>query len=128
MATLSREQILSAKDRKTKDIEVADLGGMVRIGAISADTLFKFRDLSARRDRGEQVEVEIVGVVLSGSIMDEDNHELFTEADIPLLMKKSPNVVMTIFQEALNLNNLAPKDDGTGKPVINTLEDKRKNS
>ena len=125
MPILNREQFLAAPDRKTKDVEVEALGGSVRIGAVSANTLFKFRDLQARRDRGEMVEGDIIGVVLAGSILGEDNAELFSEEDIPALMRKSPEVVFTIFKEAMSLNNLnALPGSNTADPV----EEARKNS
>lgn len=125
MAILNREQFLGAQDRKTKDIEVAALGGSVRLGAISANTLFKFRDLQQRRERGELVEGDIIGVVLAGSILDENNIELFTEDDIPRLMRKSPEVVFAIFKEAMELNNLAAL---AGSDVADPIEEARKNS
>lgn len=131
MALLTRDQFLAATDRKTKDLELAELGGTVRIAAISADTLFKFRDLSKRRSQGEDVELEIVGTILAGSIVDEQNKEMFTPADIPLLLKKSPTVVTAIFQQAMELNNLAPKQPATNEdavPTVDPVEDARKNS
>lgn len=125
MAILNREQFLGAKDRKTKDVEVEALGGTVRIGAISANTLFRFRDLQQRREAGEVVEHDIIGVVLAGSILGEDNAELFTETDIPQLMRKSPDVVFKLFKEAMELNNLAALP---GSNVADPVEEARKNS
>jgi hypothetical protein len=127
MKLLTRDDILTKLDRVTTDVEVPEWNGTIRLGSISADTLLKFRDLQNRKEKGEDVESEMVGVVLAGSILNEENVEIFTRENIPQLMRKNPEVIMRLFVKSMELNNLTPPKlpDGTQTTPV---EEARKNS
>jgi hypothetical protein len=103
MSFLNKEQILGADDRKYVDVEVPEWGGTVRIGSMSADELLEYEELTEANgmDRNDKM-----AAVLVRAIRDEEGRRLFTDEDIPSLKRKHPNVLLTLFRRAFELNKI----------------------
>lgn len=124
MALLSRNQILEAKDIKTKDIEVKEWGGTIRIKQLSAKEYnditmnmvnirkMAAKQLSSKKNSDENLEDAINELAIKNqkilllikSIVDENMKPLFTEADLELLYQKNTNVIDKIIAEIEELN------------------------
>lgn len=122
MALLSRNQILEAKDIKTKDIEVKEWGGTIRIKQLSAKeynditmNMVNIRKMAAKQlsfKKDENLEDAINELAIKNkkilliikSVVDENMKPLFTEADMELLYQKNTNVIDRIIAEIEELN------------------------
>lgn len=130
MALLSRNQILEAKDIKTKDIEVHEWGGTIRIKQLSAKEYnditmnmvnirkMAAKQLSSKKNADENLEDAINELAIKNqkilliikSVVDENMKPLFTEADLELLYQKNTNVIDKIIAEIEELNAVSTED------------------
>lgn len=130
MALLNRNQILEAKDIKTKDIEVPEWGGTIRIKQLSAKEYnditmnmvnirkMAAKQLSSRKNANENLEDAINELAIKNqkilllikSIVDENMKPLFTEADMELLYQKNANVIDRIIAEIEEFNSVSTED------------------
>ena len=130
MALLTRNQILEAKDIKTKDIEVPEWGGTIRIKQLSAKEYnditmnmvnirkMAAKQLSSKKNSDENLEDAINEMAIKNqkilliikSIVDENMKPLFTEADMELLYQKNTNVIDKIIAEIEEFNAVSSED------------------
>ena len=105
MAILTRDQILAKDDLKRKKVHVPQWGGDVYVRIMTA----------AERDAFEQKyflseNKDLVGIrahLAATCIVDQDGNNIFSEADIEELKKKSAAAVETVFKAAESLNALS---------------------
>jgi hypothetical protein len=108
MATLSKNQILAAKDEVVKTISVPEWGGEVCIRAMSVGERDRYENEFIRnKDKGVE---NFRTKFLAACLCDEDGKRLFTEADIPELSKKSIKVMNRVWHEAMSHNALTNDD------------------
>ncbi len=106
--TLSRDQILSAQDRKFEEVDVPEWGGSVRIGVMSG----------ALRDAWEQSLVgksgpnilNIRARLVAFSAVDDEGKRLFSEADAEALGDKSATALDRCAKVSQKLNGLTEED------------------
>lgn len=121
---LTREQILEAKDIQTKEIEVPEWGGKLRIKQLSAKEYnditmnmvnirkMAAKQLSSKKNADENLEDAINEnaiknqkiLLIVKSVVDENMKPLFTEADMELLYQKNTNVIDRVISEIENFN------------------------
>jgi hypothetical protein len=122
---LTREQILEAKDIQTKEIEVPEWGGKLRIKQLSAKeyndiemSQFNIKKMRAKQlSQSGNVNIDLEEVINDNAIknqkimlivkscVDENMKPLFTEADIELLASKNVNVVEKVVAEIVEFND-----------------------
>ena len=125
MALLNRNQILEAKDIQTKDIEVEEWGGTIRIKQLSAKDYadIEMSQINIKKIRAKQlfqnknIDVDFEEVINDNAIknrnimlivkscVDENMQPLFSEADVELLASKNVNVIDRIVAEIIAFNN-----------------------
>lgn len=129
MALLNRNQILEAKDIQTKDIEVTEWGGTIRIKQLSAKehndivmNMINIRKMAAKqlskRNTNENLEDAINELAIKNqkilliikSVVDENMKPLFGEEDIELLYQKNTNVIDKIVAEIEEFNSVSTED------------------
>jgi len=129
MALLTRNQILEAKDIKTKDIEVKEWGGTIRIKQLSAKeynditmNMVYIRKMAAKqlsRKNGDENLEEAINesaiknqkiLLIIKSVVDENMKPVFTEADMELLYQKNTNVIDKIIAEIEEFNSVSTED------------------
>ena len=117
MALLTRDEILTAKDIKTEDVEVPEWGGTVRVSVMSGTARDRYEsslvDVEGKYVALENLRARFVSVC----IVDDDGNMLFSTDDIKELGKKSADALDRVFKVASVLN-------GTG---ISGLESAAKN-
>lgn len=102
MALLSKEQILSAKDSKHKDIDVPEWGGKVRVSVMSGVARDQFESLVlADEDNGNRR-----AKYLSACIVDDNGDLMFTDKEVEALGRKSAKALDRLFDVALELNGI----------------------
>lgn len=124
MALLNRNQILEAKDIKTKVIPVPEWGGDIMIKQLSAKEYnditmnmvnirkMAAKQLSSKKNADENLEDAINELAIKNqkilliikSVVDENMKPLFTEADMELLYQKNTNVIDKIIAEIEEFN------------------------
>ena len=105
MSYLSRDAILTANDIKTEDVDVPEWGGKVRVRAMTA----------IQRDNFELQHLKgtlknFRALIASRCIVNEENENIFTEADIGRLSQKSSLPLSKIFEVAIRLSGITEKD------------------
>lgn len=120
---LSREQILSADDRKTEDVQVPEWGGTVRVRALSGAErdayeagLVQLRSDGSRRLTMQNARARLVSL----SLCDEQGNRLFSDADVSELGDKSAAALERVFNVASRLSGLS---DGDVEEMTETFAD-----
>lgn len=108
MAMLSKKDILSADDRKTKVMSIPEWGGDITLSSLSSQDRDRYEEAltSDKVDRFDN----IVAKFVAKSIVDENGERVFTEKDITELGNRSGIVMLRIFLEARSLNDLTEED------------------
>lgn len=102
--SLSKEQILNAKDYDIEKVDVPEWGGEVFLKPLSGTVRNQLvYQVQANKDL-EKVQLQ----VLVNSICDEDGNLLFTEKDILALGKKSSTVIARLEAIASKISGLTP--------------------
>jgi len=130
MALLNRNQILEAKDIKTKVIPVPEWGGDIMIKQLSAKEYnditmnmvnirkMAAKQLSLKKNSDENLEDAINELAIKNqkilliikSVVDENMKPLFSEADMELLYQKNTNVIDRIIAEIEDFNSVSTED------------------
>lgn len=108
---LTKEHILASHDLKTRDIEVSEWGGTIRVSQISAADRIALQ-MMALDDKGkprtpeEATRLMTIGL-LTMSIVDESGVPLFTRDDIVALGKKNSDAIDKVFSVADEINGIS---------------------
>jgi hypothetical protein len=110
---LSREQIIGADDRKTKDVPVPEWGGTVRVRGLSGRerdsyeaSIVQVSSSGSRRVSLENLRARLV----SFACVDEEGNRLFSDDDVLALGDKSAAALERVFDEARKLSGLTEGD------------------
>lgn len=120
MTFLTKEQILTADDLPTEEVEV--WGGTVLVIALSAQERENLR-LSMGENENDllQVMVKLVSLV----VVDENKNRVFSEEDVEALAKKSAKEIDKVFAAAQKLSGLGVekelKKNSEGQSVNSNL-------
>jgi hypothetical protein len=106
---LTKEQILSGRDRPHEDIDLPELGGRVRIRRMSAHEreamAHYLQQLDEKKQSGEDVPtVTPLAVVACYSIVDGENRRMFTIEDFKRLSQCDDATLEKIWHVADRLN------------------------
>lgn len=108
---LTREQILAAKTMPVGEVEVAELGGVVKIAGLSLRAADGVRELIGKDENGAAFQTRVALLFLC----DDHGEPLFGPDDGDLL-KSVPNAAIAkIAKSALDLNGLSEKADADAK-------------
>jgi hypothetical protein len=110
--TLSKLDILNAKDAKLQSVEVPDWGGTLYLRVMSASERDAYED-EMYRIKGKDVEVNRLNArarLLVRCLCDEQGTRLFSDDDAKALGAKSAKVMGKLFDRASKLNGLSASD------------------
>ncbi|MFG3137706.1 hypothetical protein ACGFZA_16025 [Streptomyces sp. NPDC048211] len=113
MALLSRDQILDAKDLKTKDVSVPEWGGDIRIRMLTGKERDDFEAslVEMKRDGSAKRNIENVRARLATlCIINEAGELMFNRADIRMLGNKSSAALGRVFDAINELNAFSDED------------------
>lgn len=110
---LTKDDILNCQDLKTKEIDVPEWGGTVRVSQISAaarcDLQMMVLDDNGKPKSGKEINRILTLGLCAFSVVDENGAQLFTEAEIEALSKKNADAVDRVFAVADELNGISLK-------------------
>lgn len=108
MALLTREQILAADDLPSKEVEVPEWGGSVKVRSITAKDRDEFEQALIAARQAKRVAPENVRArYVAACIVGEDGKPLFTAKDVEALGQKSFAALERVYQAATELNALS---------------------
>lgn len=114
MALLSKDQILNADDRETKEVEVPEWGGSVLVRTLSGQERDKFEtSMVSVNKRGEQSQnfSNLRARLVALCVVDETGNRLFASpGDVILLGNKSVVALQRVFNVCQDLNGLSDGD------------------
>lgn len=111
--SLTREQILQAKDFTHESIFVPEWGGEVFVRTMKASARDRFEASRVRLNADRQPEIVADNTrarLLSMTVCDENGVLLFSEADIEALGEKNAAAVDLVYEVALRMNAMRTAD------------------
>lgn len=112
MALLTKEQILTANDLKTKDVSVPEWGGTVRVRALMGNEKDVFEDTVIEQN-GKNRRINLINMrakLAAASMINEKGEKLFSESEAKDLGRKSALALDRIFKVASDLSGLGEDD------------------
>jgi hypothetical protein len=109
---LTKEAILAAKDIETRDVEIPEWGGKVRVRALTGTERDKFEQDTVKR-KGKDVETNLQNIrarLVVLATVDEQGNRLFGYHDIEALGKKSAKPLDRLFTVAMELSGIRDED------------------
>jgi hypothetical protein len=112
MKNLTRDLILKADDLETRDVEVPEWGGTVRVRALTGterDSL----EASTIEGKGKNKDVNLQNFrakLCVRAIIDENGQRIFEDADIVALGRKSSGALSKVYNAAAELSGISDKD------------------
>lgn len=103
--SLTAEQILSADDRQTMEVDVPEWGGTVLVRELGGSDRDRFEAFMRKaKETGEYYGFR--AMVASMAIVDEDGHTLFTQKHVQALGQKKAAALDRIVDKALSLSGM----------------------
>ena len=113
---LTKDAILTAADLKTKEIDVPEWGGKVRVSQISAADRLALQMMVLDEKGKPRTPIEITRMMTVGlltfAIVDDQGNRLFTQDDIEALGKKCSAAIDKVFEVADDLNGISAEMAG----------------
>lgn len=113
MTILTKDDILTADDKKAKEVEVKEWGGAVRMIPMSGverdefEAMIQKRTVAGGKVDGRGIRVALIAL----SLVDENGVRIFqTKEDEALLNKKASPVLEELFKAAQKVNGLGDDD------------------
>lgn len=112
MTLLSRDQILKADDTQTREVDVPEWGGTVRVKSLTGRERDAFEE-STIQGQGKKVRQNMTNFrakLVALSVVDEENHVIFSQKDVAFLGIKSAAALQRVFNVAAELSGMTEKD------------------
>lgn len=112
MSLLTRDLILAADDLAEEDVECPEWGGTVRIRTLTGTDRDEFEfSLRESRKSGNTMNVKNIRArLVARSVVDDQGHRVFSDADASKLGLKSAAALDRCFDVAARLSGLGEKD------------------
>ena len=106
MALLNRDAILNAQDVATKEVDVPEWGGMIRVRSMTVSERNEF----ARRAASSEEKTSVGAWLVTLLAIDESGNRLFKAEDIEELEKRNFKAVDTVVNAILEVNQIGDKE------------------
>ena len=81
MIFLTKDQLKTAKQRRTIEVEIPEIGGSLRFASFTATGSLRAKEIIAKQVAGADVDRDLMVFLLTTAVVDEKQHPLFTEAE-----------------------------------------------
>lgn len=115
--TLSRDQILAADDLETREVDVPEWGGTVKVKALTGKERDAY-EASLRVTRGNQTAVDTSNLrakLVGRALVDDEGKRVFTDQDINALGGKSALVLDRLFDIVAEMSGLNESEEDAEK-------------
>lgn len=102
MALINKEQFLQNTACEHKDVHIEELGGEIRIKAMSIADQIKFEEESVNAKNQD----DLIFQLILNCCVDENNKKLFSKEDIEAIKERAAPIIIKLFQEILKVNKL----------------------
>lgn len=102
MALINKEQFLQNTACEYKDVHIEELGGEIRIKAMSIADQIQFEEESTTIKNQN----ELIFQLILNCCLDEKGVKLFEKDDLIIIKERSAPVILKLFQEILKVNKL----------------------
>lgn len=112
MTLLTKDQILGADDRSTKEIDVPEWGGSVLCSSMSAAERDAF-EASMLDNKGKSDKSKLQNFrarFVAACLVDAEGNRLFSDKDVIALGRKSSSPISRLFDICRELNGMTEKD------------------
>lgn len=112
MALLSKKQILEINDIETKDVDVPEWGGKVRVRGLNGAERDEFEQSMVER-KGKRYEANLRNArarLVSLAAIDAQGNRLFSDADVKALGQKSAHALNRVYEVVRDLSGLTEED------------------
>lgn len=112
MAVLTRDEILTANDKRSERVDVPEWGGEVIVRSLSGTERDAF-EASITERRGRRVDVNLENLrarLVALCVVDEAGQTLFYPSDVALLGEKSASALQRVFNTAQRINGFSDQD------------------
>lgn len=109
---LGRDALLALKGGRTEEVYVKELGGNLRVAAISAGARDAF-DLTVLDLPEDERRRDFRARLLVMTLIDDEGSPLYTADDIPALSSVEARVIDPLVEVAMRLNGLSESDRET---------------
>lgn len=109
---LKREDVLQANDIKREEVEVPEWGGTLLVQSLRGEERDALEG-SMIEGKGKNSRVNLNNLrakLVARSVVDESGSRIFTDADIPLLTKKSAAALNRVYEVAQRLSRITQED------------------
>lgn len=109
---LSREAILGASDIQIETVNVPEWGGKVRVRGLNGSTRNEYEQ-SLIQQSGQSAKMNMKNAtakLVSLTVVDEEDHNLFEQSDVEALGKKSGAALNRVYEVAARLSGLSDAD------------------
>lgn len=106
--TLTREQILTASDRKYETVDIPEWGGSVRVRSLTVREQARLADIVEKtgdKNLEERVREQQLRTIVF-AVVDESGNPLFREEDVEALLDKNPQVILRLQAAILRVSGL----------------------
>lgn len=113
MSVLSRDAILGASDRPTRNVEVPEWGGTVMVRGLTGAERDAYEASMVQASPGGKVRTNLRNIrarLVALTCVDEDGARLFTDGDVEALGDKSAVAMERVFDVARKLSGLTEDD------------------
>lgn len=122
---ITRAQVQQAVDIPTRDVEVPEWGGTVRVRGLNAKERIEVKDSFSGKKEGE---IELADYMLpcrliAMAAIDEQGAPIFSAEDVEMLGKKSPQVIdrlATVVAELSAMTEKSNREAGENLPAAQT--------
>lgn len=112
MTLLTKDQILKADDRATREVEVPEWGGSVLCSSMSAAERDAF-EASMLDNKGKSDKSKLQNFrarFVAACVVDADGNRLFSDKDVVEFGKKSSRPISVLFDICREINGMTEKD------------------
>ena len=106
---LTRENILAKNDTEIRKVKVPEWGGEVCVRVLTGVQRDAFESAVAGKKKDGLQDIKgLRSMLVALALCDDKGTQLFSEADAPVLEKKSSKALQRIFDAAAELNGILP--------------------
>lgn len=114
--SLTKEQILTADDLPTREVEVPEWGGTVRVRTLTGAQRDEYDQAFRDKRKGNSLDLRgLRSLLVAMSVVDDAGNQMFTRADVDALQGKNTAAIERVFAAAQELSLIGQAQESAEK-------------